>query len=259
MSPQATQDSSLEERRSIPAIQLDHVCKSFGGAPVLKDVSIAVREGMSFGLLGRSGMGKSVTLSLMIGLTQADSGAVLVEGRDLRKLGRRELLETRKHIGFLFQQAALFDSLSVRENVAFPLRRHTSKREKEIRDAVHRTLESVGLEKDEDKMPAALSGGMQKRVGLARALVLDPPIVMVDEPSSGLDAITASEIYDVLSKLKNRKKTVVIVTHDGAGLSRIVDELAVLDQGTIVACGTPGELAKSDNQLVRQLVASKER
>jgi phospholipid/cholesterol/gamma-HCH transport system ATP-binding protein len=194
----------------------------------------------------------------MIGLMPADSGAVVIEGKDLRKLKRSELLESRKHIGFLFQQAALFDSLSVRENVAFPLRRHTDKREKEILDIVHKTLESVGLEKDENKMPAELSGGMRKRVGLARALVLDPPIVVVDEPSSGLDSITASEIYNLLSKLKERKKTLVIVTHDGAGLSSLVDELAVLDR-SIIACGKPDELAKSDNRLVKELVGSKER
>lgn len=242
-----------------PAIRLDHVSKSFGGTQVLKDVSIAIREEESFGLLGRSGTGKSVTLSLMIGLLRADSGTVLIEGQDVRKLGRRELLESRKRIGFLFQQAALFDSISVRENVAFPLRRHTNKREKEIRGIVHQALESVGLEKDEDKMPGALSGGMLKRVGLARALVLDPPIVMVDEPSSGLDAITASEIYELLSKLRERKKTLVIVTHDGSGLSNMVDEVAVLDRGVIVACGKPDELMKSDNQLVKLLAGSKER
>ncbi|HKD04522.1 MAG TPA: ATP-binding cassette domain-containing protein [Bryobacteraceae bacterium] len=241
-----------------PAIRLDHVSKSFGGAQVLKDVSITVRKGESFGLLGRSGTGKSVTLSLMIGLMQADSGAVVIEGKDLRKLNRRDLLESRKHIGFLFQQAALFDSLSVRENVAFPLRRHTNKSEKEIRDAVHHTLESVGLEKDEDKLPAELSGGMRKRVGLARALVLDPPIVMADEPSSGLDVITASEIYELLSKLRERKKTLVIVTHDGMGLANLVDELAVLDQ-SIIACGKPDELAKSENHLVKELVGARER
>jgi len=241
-----------------PAIRLDHVCKSFGGIEVLKDVSITVQKEECFGLLGRSGTGKSVTLSLMIGLMQADSGAILIEGKDLRKLKRSELLESRKHIGFLFQQAALFDSLSVRENVAFPLQRHTNKGEKEILDIVHQTLESVGLEKDEDKMPAELSGGMRKRVGLARALVLDPPIIVVDEPSSGLDSITASEIYDLLSKLRERKKTLVIVTHDGAGLSNLVDELAVLDR-SIIACGKPDELAKSDNHLVKELVGSKER
>lgn len=251
--------SAPEAHPEPDAIRLDHVSKAFGGNQVLQDVSLAIRHGQSFGLLGRSGMGKSVTLSLMIGLAPVDSGAVLIEGRELGKLKRRELLELRKRMGYLFQQAALFDSISVRDNVAFPLRRHTDKREKEIRDIVHRTLESVGLENEEDKMPGALSGGMRKRVGLARALVLDPPIIMADEPSSGLDAITASEIYDLLAKLRDRKKTLMIVTHDGAGLRTLVDELAVLDRGSIVACGKPEELASSENQLVRELVSSKER
>jgi len=252
----------LTEERSegVPdAIRLEHVSKSFAGNQVLKDVSIAIPNGQSFGLLGRSGTGKSVTLSLMIRLLAPDRGTVLIEGKDLSKLNHNELLESRKHVGFLFQQAALFDSLSVRDNVAFPLRRHTKKREKEIRDIVQRTLESVGLEKDENKMPAALSGGMHKRVGLARALVLDPPIIMADEPSSGLDPITASEIYDLLSKLRERKKTLVIVTHDGTGVRDIVDELAVLDHGSIVAYGKPNELANSDNQLVKELAKSTER
>jgi len=242
-----------------PAVRLEHVFKSFGGSPVLDDVSIAIPHGQSFGLLGRSGTGKSVTLSLMIGLMPVDRGTVAIDGKELGKLKHGELLEVRKRVGFLFQQGALFDSLSVRDNVAFSLRRHTHKQEKEIRDLVHKTLQSVGLEKDEHKMPSALSGGMRKRVGLARALVLDPPIVMADEPSSGLDAITAAEIYDLLSKLKHQGKTLVVVTHDGAGLRRVVDRVAVLDQGHITASGNPEELAQSDNSLVRKLVTAQER
>lgn len=241
------------------AIRLDHVFKSFDGHAVLKDVSIEIQHGKAFGLLGRSGVGKSVTLSLMIGLIPADRGAVLIEGNDLQKLSREDLLQTRKRIGFLFQQAALFDSLSVSENIEFPLRRHTKKRGREIRDIVHRSLESVGLENDGDKMPGALSGGMLKRAGLARALVLDPPIILADEPSSGLDAITAAEIYDLLHKLRERGKTLVVVTHDGAGVRGIVDEMAVLNEGSIVAYGTVDELVASDNKLVHELVKGEER
>jgi len=242
-----------------PALFCQHVFKSFGGNEVLKDVSITIPTGQFFGLLGRSGTGKSVTLGLMIGLIPLDSGIIAIEGKELGQLKHKELLEVRKRVGFLFQQGALFDSLSVRGNVAFPLRRHTDKREKEIRDIVHQTLESVGLEKDEDKMPAALSGGMRKRVGLARALVLDPSIVMADEPSSGLDAITASEIYDLLGKLKERGKTLLVVSHDGAGVRQLVDRMAVLERGSIAATGTPDELAKSENQEVRALVTARER
>lgn len=241
------------------AIRLDHVSKAFKQGEVLKDVSIDIPQGQAFGLLGRSGTGKSVTLNLMIGLMPPDRGSVLVLGNDLRKLKRKELLSIRKNIGFLFQQAALFDSLTVRENVAFPLRRHTHKRPREIRDIVHRSLESVGLGGEGDKMPSALSGGMRKRVGLARALVLDPPIVLADEPSSGLDAITASEIYDLLRKLKDSGKTLVVVTHDGSGMRAIVDRMAVLDQGKIVASGKPGDLLNSDQKLVHELVEARER
>jgi phospholipid/cholesterol/gamma-HCH transport system ATP-binding protein len=239
-----------------PAICFKHVFKAFGSNQVLNDISISIPEGQSFALLGRSGTGKSVTLSLMIGLIPVDRGAVLIEGKEVGKLKRNELLQLRKRVGFLFQQGALFDSLSVRDNVAFALRRHTHKGEKEIREIVHKTLESVGLGKDEDKMPAALSGGMQKRVGLARALALDPPIIMADEPSSGLDAITASEIYDLLSTLKEHGKTLVVVTHDGARVRSVVDQVVVLNQGRIAASGSPDELAESDDSLVRDLVTA---
>jgi len=173
MSDPATDGAQLDPLSQPAAIRLDHVFKSFDGNEVLIDVSLEIPHGKAFGLLGRSGMGKSVILSLI----SADRGAVLIEGKDLQKLRRKDLLEARKRIGFLFQQAALFDSLSVRENVEFPLHRHTKKSRDEIRDIVHRSLESVGLEHDTDKMPAALSGGMRKRAGLARAMPLSglPP------------------------------------------------------------------------------------
>lgn len=241
------------------AICLEHVHKSFGPQTVLDDISFEIRAGEAFGILGRSGTGKSVTLALMIGLLTAESGKVLIEQKDLNALDRGELMGLRKAIGFLFQQAALFDSLSVRENVAFPLRRHTHKKEAKIAELVNRSLEDLGLEGSGDKMPSELSGGMRKRVGLARALVLDPRIVLVDEPSSGLDVITASEIYNLLRKLKERHKTVVVVTHDGSAMGGIVDRLVVLDSGRIVAQGTAEALAQSDNDLVRALVAGRER
>jgi phospholipid/cholesterol/gamma-HCH transport system ATP-binding protein len=240
-------------------IRLDHVFKSFGSRLVLNDVSMEVLAEQCFGILGRSGVGKSVSLSLMIGLLAPDRGHVLVTQKDVSQLDRNNLMEVRKQIGFLFQSAALFDSLSVGQNVAFPLRRHTSKPEREIQQLVQRALEDVELAKATNKMPAELSGGMRKRVALARALILDPPIVLVDEPSSGLDTITAAEIYDLLRKLKDRKKTLVIVTHDGSAMRGIVEQLVVLDRGSIVANGSPEDLAQSDNTLVRALVAGRER
>ena len=159
----------------------------------------------------------------------------------------------------MFQDGALFDSIPLSENLAFPLRRHTSKSEKEIRDIVREKLSEVGLEKELNKMPADLSGGMRKRAGLARALVLDPPILLADEPGSGLDPVTAAEIGGLLRELKERQKTtLVVVTHDAARVHGFADRLGVLDRGRMIACGTPEELADSRDELVRALASGGE-
>ena len=236
------------------AIRLENVSKSFDGQHVLNQVSFSVAQGEAFCLLGRSGTGKSVTLKLIVGLLSLDEGAVFIDAEELQKLGRPDLMRVRKKIGFLFQNAALFDSISLAENLAFPLRRHLQKPEQEITDIVHNKLAEVGLENDANKMPSDLSGGMRKRAGLARALVLDPEILLVDEPSSGLDRITAGEIYDLLAKLKGQKKTLLVVTHDAAGAKRFADRMGLLDDGRIVASGTPAELESGTNELARALV-----
>lgn len=236
------------------AISLASVSKAFDGRPVLEDVSFDVQQGEAFCLLGRSGTGKSVTLKLIIGLITQDSGTIRIGDAEVQNLERQELMDVRKGVGFLFQNAALFDSVSLADNLAFVLRRHTAKSKDEIAEIVKEKLAEVRLEDDGNMMPADLSGGMRKRAGLARALVLDPPIVLVDEPSSGLDRITAGEIYDLLSKLKGRKKTLVIVTHDVLGVGKLADRLCVLDHGHAVACGTPEELKKDSNELVRSLI-----
>lgn len=242
---------------SQPVVQLEHVSKAFAGKRVLHDVNFQVSAGQAFCLLGRSGTGKSVTLKIMIGLIKSDSGKISILGNEIQSTDAVKLSEVRKKIGFLFQNGALFDSISVAENVAFPLRRHTQKSGREIREIVQEKLKAVELEKDGAKMPAELSGGMMKRAGLARALALDPELLLVDEPSSGLDQITASEIYELLLRLKkNRKTTLVVVTHDVVGAREFADEFAVLDQGRIAACGTAEELADSDNPLVRGLIQS---
>ncbi len=239
-----------------PAVRFEHVSKSFGDRKVLEDVSFRVACGEAFCLLGRSGVGKSVTLKLLIGLLKPEQGQVFVEGNEIATLKSEKLGEARKRIGFLFQSAALFDSISVRQNVAFPLRRHTKKSEKEIEEIVREKLEEVSLEKDGDKMPSELSGGMQKRAGLARALALEPPILLVDEPSSGLDHITASEIYDLLLGLKKKRNvTLVAVTHDVAGAQKFADRFAVLEDGHIAECGSAEELLHSDDPVVRNLAA----
>jgi phospholipid/cholesterol/gamma-HCH transport system ATP-binding protein len=239
-----------------PAIKLDRVSKSFGSRKVLDDISLEVREGTGFCLLGRSGTGKSVTLKHIIGLVRPDRGHVFVHGKDVPALPRRELSEVRRHMGFLFQNSALFDSITVGENVAFPLRRHTDWPERKIREVATSKLGDVGLAEDYGKMPADLSGGMKKRAGLARAMALDPEILLVDEPSAGLDPITADEIDDLLVGLKKKGTTVVMVTHDIPSARHVADELAMLHEGRLIAQGTPQELDRSDNPLVRAFMRS---
>jgi len=240
----------------MPAIRLEHVTKAFNDRKVLDDVTLDVQEGKAFCLLGRSGTGKSVTLKHIIGLLRPDAGHVVVHGRDVGSLTGRELSEVRRSMGFLFQNAALFDSISVGENVAFPLRRHTDWPDAKIRDVAKAKLEEVGLGSEYDKMPADLSGGMRKRAGLARAMALEPDILLVDEPSAGLDPITADEIDDLLVELKNKGTTLVVVTHDIPSARHVGDQLAMLHEGKIVAQGTAEELDRSDEKLVRAFMRS---
>ena len=246
----------MDTNETQPAVQFEHVSKSFGQKKVLTDVSFKVAHGEAFCLLGRSGIGKSVTLRLMIALIKPDRGTISINGINIIDADSATLNDVRKSVGFLFQDAALFDSLSVGENVAFPLRRHTSKSEAEIQKIVHEKLQHVELENDANKMPSELSGGMRKRAGLARALALDPKILLVDEPSSGLDRITAAEIHQLLLRLKKtRNVTLVAVTHDVTGARTFADRFAVLDKGAIAACGSFSEVESSKNSLVRELAA----
>ena len=247
--------SAIPSKPTGAAISIEHLSKSFGRQAVLQDVSFQVAQGEAFGILGKSGTGKSVTLKLVIGLLPADGGAISIGGEEIRKLDRDNLLRVRKTVGFMFQDAALFDSISVAENIAFPLRRHSGKSGAEIAAIVQQKLEVVGLEEHGDKLPSDLSGGMRKRAGLARALALDPPILLVDEPNSGLDPVTASEIYSLLAGLKKHNVTLLLVTHDAAGVRGFADRMGVLDGGRLIACGAPEELAESEDELVRALTA----
>lgn len=240
------------------AIRFEQVSKTFGNGPVLDGISFAVKRSTAFCLLGRSGTGKSVTLKHIIGLLRPDSGRIFVESEDVTSLGSRELSRLRQGIGFLFQHAALFDSLTVGENVAFPLRRHRRQlADSEVRRIAREKLTQVGLADAYSKMPAALSGGMQKRAGLARAMALDPPVLLVDEPSAGLDPLTAAEIDTLLLDLKERTRTtLVIVTHDIPSARAVGDELALLDHGHIVAQGNVAALDASEHPLVRAFMHS---
>ena len=240
------------DRKDI-AVALDGVSKTFDDRQVLRDVSLSVYRGETICIVGRSGTGKSVTLKLIIALLKPESGHIWIDGEDITRLDGQKLSRVRRKMGFLFQNAALFDFLTLYDNLALPLRRLTRKSDQEIDQIIDRVLRQVGLGGDRHKMPQELSGGMRKRAGLARALVLEPEILLVDEPSSGLDRITASEIDDLLLEQK-RRTTMVIVTHDVHGARRIADRFAVLDQGDLAAFGTPQELENHENQVVRKLV-----
>jgi len=237
------------------AVVLNGVSKCFGSKQVLSEVSFSVPRGEAICVLGRSGTGKSVTLRLMIGLIKPDAGDIYITGYNISRLEGKELSQARCKIGFLFQSAALFDSYTVHDNLALPLHRLTDKSDSEIEEIVDRGLTQVGLAGDRNKLPGALSGGMRKRAGLARALVLEPDVLLVDEPSSGLDRITASEIDDLLLEQKSlHQTTMVIVTHDVHGARRVGDRFAVLDQGKLIALGEPQELENHDSETVRKLV-----
>ena len=238
------------------ALSLERVSKAFGSRRVLDDVTFAVSRARAFCLLGRSGTGKSVTLRHIIGLVRPDAGQVFVDGRDVSTLERRQLSEMRRAIGFLFQGAALFDSMTVGDNVAFPLRRHTRLSEQDILRRAREKLRDVGLEREFDKMPAELSGGMQKRAGLARAMALDPSILLVDEPSAGLDPITTREIDQLLLERKRTGTTLVVVTHNIPSARLLGDELAVLHEGRIIARGSAADLDASDDPLVQGFMRS---
>ena len=240
-----------------PAVELRDVSKAFGDLRVLDQVSLAIPAGRGFCILGRSGTGKSVMLKHIIGLMKPDAGHVLVEGDEITGLSSRALSPIRQRIGFLFQNAALFDSISVGENVAFPLRRHTTLSDDEIRARATDLLAQVGLEREYDKMPADLSGGMRKRAGLARAMALEPSILLADEPSAGLDPVTAGEIDALLVQLKQRSRTtLVVVTHNMPSARAIGDELVFLDRGRVLARGTAAALDRSEHAMVREFMGS---
>jgi phospholipid/cholesterol/gamma-HCH transport system ATP-binding protein len=238
------------------AVRLEHVSKSFGNRKVLDDVTFAVPRSRAFCLLGRSGTGKSVTLRHIIGLVRPDDGHVFVDGQNISTLKSRELSAVRKRMGFLFQGAALFDSMTVGDNVAFPLRRHTKLAEDEIVRRARAKLSDVGLEREFDKMPADLSGGMQKRAGLARAMALDPSILLVDEPSAGLDPLTTHEIDELLIERKRSGTTLVVVTHNIPSARLLGDDFALLHEGRIVAQGGAQELGASTDPLVQAFMRS---
>jgi len=236
-------------------IAIDNLHKKFGDQTVLNGITLHVNRGETVAVLGRSGTGKSVLLKLIIGLQPADSGTVKIDGQQITGLDVNHLNQVRKSVGFLFQQAALYDSLTVEENVGFPLSRHTRISDADRKKRVQELLESVGMEQDLEKMPSEISGGMQKRVGLARALALDPDILLFDEPTAGLDPITGAEIGKLILELKQKRKmTAIVVTHDIRGAKVFSDRMVLIHEGNILAEGPLAELQKSKHPFVIQFL-----
>jgi phospholipid/cholesterol/gamma-HCH transport system ATP-binding protein len=240
---------------SAPAIEFRQVYKSFNHIPILAGMDFTIRSGETVTIIGGSGIGKSVTLKLIVGLLKPEAGQIFIEGEDVVPLAEDQLIRIRKKIGMVFQSSALFDSLSVAENIAYPLREHTVMSEREIRERITETLRLVGLDGGEDKEPADLSGGMRKRVALARAIALTPRIILYDEPTTGLDPANAEKINELIMHM-NRKLEVtsVVVTHDMRSAFKISDRIGLLDKGKIVVVGTPREIECADLPLVRQFV-----
>jgi phospholipid/cholesterol/gamma-HCH transport system ATP-binding protein len=237
------------------AIEVLNAHKSFGRQHVLKGIDLTINEGETVVVLGRSGTGKSVMLRLIIGLEKPDSGTIKVHGQDITGLELDELNVVRSKVGFLFQDAALYDSLTVEDNVAFPIRHRRDRAAPEKQGQVKELLSFVGMEQEGAKMPSDLSGGMKKRVALARALALDPDILLFDEPTSALDPITAREIEELILKLqRERHVTSLVVTHDIRGARHYANRMAFVDQGTIAAIGTIDELRQSRSPFVSEFL-----
>jgi len=234
---------------------MENVSKRLGGKDVLKNMNLHIKRGETYVIIGRSGIGKSVTIKHMVGLMKPDSGKVVVDGVEVNKLKRRQLEKFRLNFGFLFQSNALLNSLTVFENIALPLREHTNMSEKEIQDRVRQKLALVGLEGTEEMMPEDLSGGMRKRVALARAIVMEPKIILYDEPTTGLDPITADAINHLIRDMQKKLGvTSVVVTHDMKSAYFVGDRIGLLHDGHIIQEGSPEEIRNSKDERVQQFI-----
>jgi len=251
---QAITETVLESKATEePIIKIEGLEKSFGQNDILKGVDLEVRKGENLVVLGKSGSGKSVTIKCIIGLIYPDAGEITVLGKKLSDLNYKEMNELRLRMGFLFQGGALYDSMTVRENLGFPLRKSPTKIPRSDKtNMIENALHEVGLSEAIDKKPSELSGGMQKRIGLARSLILHPEIMLYDEPTTGLDTVTAREISElILAMQKKHKTSSIIITHDMACAKITADRMVVLKEGVIIASGTYEELENSDDGYVR--------
>ena len=247
----------MEEASREPeyAIEIDNLVTHYGSRKILNGINLKIRLGETMVILGGSGCGKSTLIRHIIGLNRPSSGKILIKGRDITQLTEDDLNAMRTRMGMLFQGAALFNSMTIAENVALPLVEHTDLNESTIQIMVRMKLGQVGLSGFDDYMPSQLSGGMKKRAGLARALAMDPEILFFDEPSAGLDPIVSAALDELIIKLKRAfKMTIVVVTHEMVSAFLIADRITVLDKGVIVALGTPEEIRNSEHPRVRQFL-----
>ena len=253
MQEKPTADGTPISKSEDTVIEIKDLYKSFGKNEVLKGVTFSVKKGENLVVLGKSGSGKSIAIKCLVGLVSADKGTINVFGTDITKLDNSELNAIRIRIGFLFQNAALYDSMSVRENLGFTLKRHAKDlSDEELENRIKDVLESVGLSEAIDKMPSELSGGMRKRIGLARTLILKPEIILYDEPTTGLDTITSREISELMMEIQKKNKTSsIIITHDMPCAKRTSDRIIILKEGVIHVEGTYEELEKSEDEWVR--------
>ena len=236
-------------------IKLVNLYKDFDDNQVLRGVDLEIEKGESMAVIGRSGSGKSVLLKHIIGLMKPDRGKIIVDGVDVTALNGKDMNEFRKRFGMLFQGAALFDSMTIGDNVAFPLREHTKMHEREIKEKVKEKLELVGLKNVENLFSSELSGGMKKRVGLARAIAIEPQILLYDEPTAELDPVLTDSINGLIVEMREKLNvTTVVITHDMVSAYKIADRIAMLYQGKIIALGTPDEIKNSENPVVKQFV-----
>ncbi len=235
------------------AIEINHLKKSFGQQEVLKDISLKLKTGENLVVLGKSGTGKSVLIKLIVGLLSSDSGEINVFGKNVLEIDKKSLAEIRKKIGFLFQSGALYDSMTVKQNLEFPLRRIKKElNEKEIDAKVLEVLENVGLADALEKMPSQLSGGMRKRISLARTIIVDPEIMLYDEPTTGLDPVTSDEISVLINEVKEKYKTSsIIITHDIKCALNTADRIVMLNEGTIYKEGSLDEFTSSEDKLIK--------
>ncbi len=251
-------DQSTSPSSDQAIIQIQHLKKSFGVLTVLNDINLNLQKGENLVVLGKSGSGKSVLVKLIVGLLVADSGEIKVLDKDVTKLKNKELNDLRQHIGFLFQSGALYDSMSVRENLEFPLiriRKNLTAKERE--EKIREVLENVGLSDAIDKMPSELSGGMRKRIGLARTIVVDPRIMLYDEPTTGLDPYTSNEISTLILEVQKQYKTSsIIITHDIACARIVANRLVMLQDGKVYKEGVLEDFEKSEDQVIKSFFRS---